>query len=254
MSTPEQRTSTLPTDPAAETRFTDAAVEPNDARPANHPVPTWVWVTIALLAVVLGLGLAALSFNGGGGTAKDQAVADIQQLMKELTTLNASLATTNEILANGIQTSSEVSAKANAKLEQLSTNLAGLQASIGQARATMGPQLNSAVRTQLGNAHAKLQSRAETLAQNKGQLSQQALSAVQGSVGAATSKVNSEIQSRTESKASLESQIQALRADVDRQAAAQDRLGSTLIAERVRLHRLKLLVQRLRARLDQLQR
>ena len=116
MSTPEQRTSTLPPDPAAETRLTDAAVEPNDARPANHPVPTWVWVTIALLAVVLGLGLAALSFNGGGGTAKDQAaVADIQQLMKELTTLNASLATTNEILANGIQTSSEVSAKANAE-------------------------------------------------------------------------------------------------------------------------------------------
>ena len=262
MSTPEQRTSTLPPDPAAETRLTDAAVEPNDARPANHPVPTWVWVTIALLAVVLGLGLAALSFNGGGGTAKDKAVADIQQLMKELTTLNASLATTNEILANGIQTSSEVSAKANAKLEQLSTNLAGLQASIGQARATMGPQLNSAVRTQLGNAQAKLQSRAETLAQNKGQLSQQALSAVQGGVGAATSKVNSEIQSRTESKASLESQIQALRAETDRQASAQDRLDTRLgsvralreelAADRLRLRRLKLLVQRLRARLDQL--
>ena len=154
--------------------------------------------------------------------------------MKELTTLNASLATTNAILADAIQSSSEISAKANAKLEQLSANLAGLQAGIGQARATMGPQLKSTVRTRLGNAQAKLQSHAEALAQNKGQLSQQALNAVQEGVGAVTSKVNSEIQSRTENKASLESQIQDLRADVDRQAAAQDRLGSTARTDQVR--------------------
>ena len=126
----------------------------------------------------------------------------------------------------------------------------------------MGPQLNSAVRTQLGNAQAKLESRAETLAQNKGQLSQQALSAVQGGVGAATSKVNSEIQSRTENKASLDSQIQSLRADNrpagggTGQARDQDRpveaLRRELVADRLRLRRLKLLVQQLRARLDQL--
>ena len=228
MAMPEQPASTLRSDPATETGFPDGTVEPDGARPANHPVPTWVWVTIALLAVVLGLGLAALSFSGGGGSNAQAAVADVQQLMKELTTLNASLATTNAILADAIQSSSEISAKANAKLEQLSANLAGLQAGIGQARATMGPQLKSAVRTRLGNAQAKLQSHAEALAQNKGQLSQQALNAVQEGVGAVTSKVNSEIQSRTENKASLESQIQDLRANVDLQAAAQERLESRL--------------------------
>ena len=67
MAMPEQPASTLRSDPATETRLPDDAVEPDGARPANHPVPTWVWVTIALLAVVLGLGLAALSFSGGGG-------------------------------------------------------------------------------------------------------------------------------------------------------------------------------------------
>ena len=67
MATPEQRTSSLPAEPAAETQLPDDAVEPGGARPANHPVPTWVWVTIPLLAVVLGLGLAALSFDASGG-------------------------------------------------------------------------------------------------------------------------------------------------------------------------------------------
>ena len=267
MTTPEQPMSTLPADSEAETHLQDDAVAPDRVRRANPPVSTWVWVTIALLAVVLGLGLAALSFHGGGA-ASGKAVADIQQLMDELTTLNASLATTNSILASGIQTSSEVSAKANAQLEELSANLAGLQAGIGDARATMGPQLKAAVRKRLANAQAELQSRTSTLAGHQGRLSQQLLTAVQGSVGALTSKVGSETRSGTERTASLEGQIRALRAEVGRQASAQDRLESTLghvparidrlksdlrhqlAAERLRLHHLMLLVQQLRARPD----
>ena len=154
MSTPEQRRSTLPPDPAAETRFrTPRSSQTALARritrfrpgsgsrsPCSRSYSAWGWQHSRLTAAA--------------EQRKTRRVADIQQLMKELTTLNASLATTNEILANGIQTSSEVSAKANAELEQLSANLAELQAGIGQARATMGPQLTSAVRTQLGKAHA----------------------------------------------------------------------------------------------------
>ena len=254
MAAPEQPMPTLPPESPGETQLSDGAVEAGGAHPANRLAPTWVWVTIALLAVALGLGLAALSFGGhGGGAASSKAVAEVQQLLAELTTLNGSLATTNSILANGIQTSSEVSAKANAQLDELSADLAGVQASIGQARATIGPQLKDAVRKRLANAQRKLQSRTATLAGREGRLSRQLVGTLQ--------------ESGTKRSASLASQIRALRGAVEQQASAQgrlegrldsvparvDRLASNLrhqlALERLHLHRLALLMQQLRARL-----
>jgi hypothetical protein len=148
------------------------------------------------------------------GELVDAAVKDVNTLVAELTRLNGYLATTNSLMSNAISNSQQLSAKARAQLASLSTQLARVEANLGQARSLLGDQLSGKMRTKLSRSQDQVQSRAGTLAGQSAHLQQQGLLGVSRSVGAVGTRLGDTTSAGTHSASAIESQVRTLQAQV----------------------------------------
>ena len=97
--------------------------EPPTTRPPAGPAPAWAWVVLALMALLLAIGVTTLAVARNADPSTPEAVEDAKTLVDELEKLNRSLATTNELMSNAITNAEQLSAKAQAKLASLSSDV-----------------------------------------------------------------------------------------------------------------------------------
>ncbi len=132
-------------------------------------------VVIALMALLLAIGVTRLAVVHKADPGTPEAVEDAKTLVAELEKLNRSLAMTNELMSNAIANAEQLSAKAQAKLASLSSQLADVGSGVGQVRSLLGDQLSEPTRSELGSGQERLQSLKGTLAQRSGRLAKQEL-------------------------------------------------------------------------------
>jgi hypothetical protein len=123
-----------------------AAEPPTPAEPSTEhrpaaPAPAWAWVAITLIALLLAIGLTTLAVVRNAEPSTPEAAEDMQTLVAQLETLNGYLATTNELMSNAITNAAQLSAKAQAKLADLSAQVDDIDARVGQSRSLLGSQL-----------------------------------------------------------------------------------------------------------------
>ncbi len=122
------------------------------------------------MALLLAIGLGSLAVARNADPSTPEAVEDVQTLVTELEMLNASLATTNDLMSNAISNAAQLSAKGQAKLASLSVQLGDVDVGVGQVRSQLGGQLSGPTRSELGGVQEELQALQETLAERTGRL------------------------------------------------------------------------------------
>ena len=218
-------------------------------RPPAGPAPAWAWVAIVLMALLFAIGLATLAVARNTDPSTPEAVEDVQTLVAELEMLNASLATTNELMSNAISNAAQLSANAQAKLASLSAQLADVDVGVGQVRSLLGDKLSKPTRSELGNLQGQLQSRQGTLAQRTGRLEDQELARISGDVAAIdreagiassrdsrrTGAIEAEVatlESKQAENDEASAQIAELMAEAEQRRAQAEELRTSLQAQR----------------------
>ena len=163
--------------------------EPPTTRPPAGPAPAWAWVVLGLMALLLAMGVTTLAVARNADPSTPEAVEDAKTLVAEMEKLNSSLATTNELMSNAIANAEQLSAKAQAKLADLSSQLADVDGGVGQVRSLLGDQLSKPTRSELGSGQERLQSLKGTLAERSGRLTEQELGRVSRDVAAIGNEV-----------------------------------------------------------------
>ena len=260
-------TEVVPTEADTVESAAESTTPAESATPKRPPArtPGWAWVAITLMSVLLITGAITWAVVRNANPSTPAAVKDMETLTAELTTLNGYLATTNSLMSNAIANSQQLSAKAQAQLASLSTQVDGLDASLGQARSLLGDQLSSSMRSKLAKSQNELQSREAKLAAQTVRLQQQQFSSIRGDVGAIGNKVGVATASGTQRASAIEAQVTLLQVQLNgletqvqeamqlRAAEQAERLRADRLEARVRalqqvVARLQKLVDRLQAR------
>ncbi len=232
--------------------------EPPTTRPPAGPAPAWAWVVLGLMALLLAMGVTTLAVASNADPSTPEAVEDAKTLVAEMEKLNSSLATTNELMSNAIANAEQLSAKAQAKLADLSSQLADVDGGVGQVRSLLGDQLSKPTRSELGSDQERLQSLKGTLAERSGRLTEQELgrvsrdvAAIGNEVGVATRRGSSrastiegridelertqrETDGSTAEIAGIRAETDGFRAQIAELRAAADELRQSLQARRRR--------------------
>ncbi len=227
---------------------TSPGVAPATPRPARRP-PAWALVAIVLMALLLSIGLASLAVARNADPATPEAVEDVQTLVAELEMLNASLATTNDLMANAISNAAQLSAKAQAKLAGMSVRLADVDVGVGQVRSQLGGELSGPTRSELGDIQAQLQSLQATLAQRSGRLEDQEIERLIRNVAAIDKEAGIASNSGSRRAAVIEDDMAALERRLAENDGADDQfaeLWASLQAERDRARALRTELRELR--------
>ena len=230
-------------------------------RPRAARAPAWAWVAITLMALLLAIGLTTLAVARNANPSTPAAVDDAQTLVLELEALNGYLATTNKLLADAIANAEQMSAKAQAKLAGLSSQLDDTGARVGEARSLLGGQLSKPTRSKLDQAQQQLQSLRRTLAQRREQLQQQHANATAARVEAIeklapqrASAVTARIDALESKQAENDAFKAQLQAEADRLRTEADQLRATIQAQREHAQAVAAQVQELRRALARLRR
>ena len=191
------------------------------------------------MALLLAIGLTTLAVARNANPSTPAAVDDAQTLVLELEALNGYLATTNKLLSDAIANAEQMSAKAQAKLAGLSSQLDNTGARVGEARSLLGGQLSKPTRSKLDQAQQQLQSLRRTLAQRQEQLQQQHANATAARVEAIeklapqrASAVTARIDALESKQAENDAFKAQLQAEADRLRTEADQLRATIQAQR----------------------
>jgi chromosome segregation ATPase len=223
---------------SAEVDPSEPLEEPPTSRPPAGPAPAWAWVAIALIGLMLAISATTLAVARNADPSTPEAVEDAKTLVAELEKLNRSLATTNDLMSNAIANAEQLSAKAQAKLASLSSQLADVGGGVGQVRSLLGDQLSKPTRSELGSGQERLQSLKEALAQRSGRLADQELGGVSRDVAAVGNEIGVATREGSSRASTIESRIDALegrqaetdefRAQIAELRAAADELRESL--------------------------
>ena len=181
-----------------------------DHSASGWPAPAWAWVVLGLMALLLAIGVTTLAVARNADPSTPEAVEDAKTLVAELEKLNRSLATTNELMSNAIANAEQLSAKAQAKLANLSSQLADVDGGVGQVRSLLGDQLDKPTRSELGSGQDRLQSLKGTLAERSGRLTEQELGRVSRDVAAVGNEVGVATRTGSSRASTMEGRIDAL--------------------------------------------
>ncbi len=221
------------------------------------------------LLLAMGLGTLAVARNADPSTP--EAVEDVETLVAELETLNASLATTNDLMSNAIANAAQLSENAQAQLAGLGSRLSDVDTGVGQARSLLGDRLSEEADSELGERLERLRSLQQDLAELAGQLARlqlvrisRDLAAIRDDLGDANRRGSRRartiaaqiagLDSRKPDADDLEAQTAALWVEIERQRGRAQKLGASLQNQRELVRMLAAQVRELRAELRRLAR